>query len=82
VPDDKYGEEIMAWIVLKPGEAPTTDELREYCQNQIAHYKIPRCWKFVDAFPMTVSGKVQKFRLREVAIHELGLQQAAAIRTA
>jgi fatty-acyl-CoA synthase len=82
VPDDKYGEEIMAWIVLKPGEAPTTDELREYCQDQIAHYKIPRYWKFVDAFPMTVSGKVQKFRLREIAINELGLQQVAAIRTA
>jgi fatty-acyl-CoA synthase len=82
VPDEKYGEEIMAWVVLKQGEDATIEELHEYCQGQISHYKIPRYWKLVDTFPMTVSGKVQKFRLREMAIEELDLQQAAAIRTA
>jgi fatty-acyl-CoA synthase len=82
VPDDRYGEEIMAWVVLKHAENASIEELREYCQGQISHYKIPRYWKLVDTFPMTVSGKVQKFRLREMAIDELELQQAAAIRTA
>ena len=82
VPDDKYGEEIMAWVVLKKAEDATIDQFREYCEGQIAHYKIPRYWKFVDTFPMTVTGKVQKFRLREIAIDELELQHAAAIRTA
>jgi fatty-acyl-CoA synthase len=81
VPDERYGEEIMAWVILRPGEDATSDELRSYCQGQIAHYKIPRHWKFVDAFPMTVTGKVQKFKMREAAIEELGLRQAAAIRT-
>jgi fatty-acyl-CoA synthase len=82
VPDETYGEEILAWVVLKPGEDATIDQLREYCAGQISHYKIPRYWKFVDSFPMTVTGKVQKFRLREIAIAELGLEHAAAIRTA
>src|SRR5262245_51451927 len=82
VPDEKYGEEIMAWIVLKQGEAATSDELRSYCNGQIAHYKVPRYWRFVDAFPMTVTGKAQKFKMRELAIAELGLEQAAAILTA
>src|SRR5207249_4807024 len=82
VPDDKYGEEIMAWVVLMQGEDATIDQFREYCEGQIAHYKIPRYWKFVDTFPMTVTGKVQKFRLREIAIDELELHHAAAIRTA
>jgi fatty-acyl-CoA synthase len=82
VPDEKYGEEIMAWVVLKPGEDATGDDLRAFCQGQIAHYKVPRYWKFVDSFPMTVTGKVQKFKMRESAVAELGLEQAAAIRTA
>jgi fatty-acyl-CoA synthase len=82
VPDETYGEEILAWVVLKPGEDATSDQLRQYCAGQISHYKIPRYWKFVDSFPMTVTGKVQKFRLREIAIAELGLEHAAAIRTA
>ena len=64
VPDEKYGEEIVAWIVLKPGEAAADDDLREYCVGQISHYKIPHYWRFVDAFPMTVTGKAQKFRMR------------------
>src|SRR5437870_4768730 len=82
VPDDKFGEEIMAWVVLKQGEDVTIDQLRDYCDGQISHYKIPRFWKIVDSFPMTVTGKVQKFRLREIAIGELQLEKAAAIATA
>jgi len=58
------------------------DELREYCRGKIASYKIPRYWKFVDAFPMTVTGKVQKFKMREAAIDELQLEKAAAVQTA
>jgi fatty-acyl-CoA synthase len=82
VPDEKYGEEIMAWVVAKQGEDVTIDQLRDYCDGEISHYKIPRYWRLVDAFPMTLTGKVQKFRLREIAISELGLEQAALIRTA
>jgi fatty-acyl-CoA synthase len=82
VPDEKYGEEVMAWVVLKPGHDATTDDLRGYCQNKIAHYKVPRYWRFTDGFPMTVTGKIQKFKLRELAIRELGLERAATIHTA
>jgi fatty-acyl-CoA synthase len=82
VPDEKYGEELMAWVKLRPGAALTGEALRAYCHGKIATYKIPRYWKFVDGFPMTVTGKVQKYRMREAAIEELGLQRAAAIRTA
>jgi fatty-acyl-CoA synthase len=82
VPDEKYGEEIMAWVILRPGQSAAEDELRDFCRGQIAHYKVPRYWRFTDAFPMTVTGKVQKFKMREAAIQELGLGQAAAIRTA
>jgi len=73
VPDQKYGEELCAWIVLKPGAALTPEAVREFCQGQIAHYKIPRHIKFVDGFPTTVTGKVQKFAMREAMIAELGL---------
>ena len=82
VPDERYGEELMAWVVVRPGGALTEEGLREFCQGQIAHFKIPRYLKFVDSFPMTVTGKVQKFKMREQAIEELGLEQAAAIATA
>jgi fatty-acyl-CoA synthase len=82
VPDAKYGEEIMAWVRLREGEAASTEELREYCRDKIAHYKIPRYVKFVEAFPTTVTGKVQKFIMREQSIKELGLETAAAITTA
>jgi fatty-acyl-CoA synthase len=82
VPDAKYGEELMAWVKPRPGAQLTGDEIRAYCRGKIATYKIPRYYKFVDAFPMTVTGKVQKFRMREMAVEELGLQKAAAIRTA
>ena len=82
VPDAKYGEEVMAWVILKTGESATEEELRDYCRARIAHYKVPRYWRFTDSFPMTVTGKIQKYKMRETATEELGLQQAAAIRTA
>ncbi|WP_458525867.1 AMP-binding protein [Onishia taeanensis] len=73
VPDERYGEEVMAWIKLVEGEELDEDGLKAFCQGKIAHFKIPRYVKFVDAFPMTVTGKVQKFKMREEATHELGL---------
>jgi fatty-acyl-CoA synthase len=73
VPDPRYGEELCAWVKLRGGESATTEEIRAFCQGQIAHYKIPRYVKFVDAFPMTVTGKIQKFLMREETIRELGL---------
>jgi len=73
VPDAKYGEEVCAWVTLRPGEQMTEDELREYCQGRIAHYKVPRYVRFVDEMPMTVTGKVQKFVMRERMVEELGL---------
>ncbi|MGH2495663.1 MAG: AMP-binding protein [Ktedonobacteraceae bacterium] len=82
VPDQKYGEEIMAWVKIKPGEQISEEELREFCKGQIAHYKIPRYFKFIDSFPMTVTGKIQKFVMRQQAIEELGLQSVASIKTA
>ena len=75
VPDVKYGEELCAWIKLKPGESATAEDVRGFCQGQIAHYKIPRYVKFVEAFPMTVTGKVQKFVMREQMVKELGLSE-------
>ena len=74
VPDEKYGEEVMAFIRLKKGESLTIDELREYCDGRIARYKIPRYMNLVDSYPMTASGKIQKFKLREQAIQVLGLE--------
>ena len=68
VPDEKYGEEVMAWVILKPGQTTTADELTDYCRGKIAHYKVPRYWRMTDQFPMTVSGKVQKYKLREMAL--------------
>ena len=82
VPDERYGEELMAWVIPRAGANLTEDEIRDFCKGQIAHYKIPRYVKFVDSFPMTVTGKVQKFKMRETAIEELGLDKAAAIATA
>ena len=82
VPDERYGEELMAWVIPRAGASLTEDEVREFCRGQIAHYKIPRYVKLVDSFPMTVTGKVQKFKMRETAIDELGLAEAAAIATA
>ena len=82
LPDEKYGEEIMAWVKLKPGATTTSEEVRDFCRGRIAHYKIPRYVKFVDAFPMTVTGKIQKFIMRDQSIQELGLEAAAAVKTA
>jgi fatty-acyl-CoA synthase len=82
VPSAKYGEEVMAWVMPKPGHTLTADELTKFCTGQIATYKIPRYWKMVESFPMTVTGKVQKFKMRDVAIEELGLRDAADVRTA
>ena len=82
VPDSKYGEEIMAWVKLREGSTTTGDELRGFCKGKIAHFKVPRYVKLVDEFPMTVTGKIQKFKMREAAIAELGLESAAGERTA
>jgi fatty-acyl-CoA synthase len=82
VPDLKYGEEVMAWVKLKEGQVASTEEIRDFCRGQIAHYKIPRYVKLVQDFPMTVTGKIQKYKMREVAIEELGLQEAAQVATA
>ncbi len=82
VPDVKYGEELMAWVKLRPGVSVDAESLRAFCKGKIATYKIPRYWKFVDGFPMTVTGKVQKYKMRETAIAELGLEQASRVKTA
>jgi len=73
VPDQLYGEEVMAWVILKKEVDATQQELWDYCTDKISRYKIPRYWRFTDTFPMTVSGKVQKYKLREMAKNELGL---------
>jgi fatty-acyl-CoA synthase len=79
VPDARYGEEIMAWVQLREGASLSEDELREFCRGQIAHFKVPRYFKFTDEFPMTVTGKVQKFKMREQAVEELGLAREQAV---
>ena len=73
VPDQKYGEEICVWIVPKPGVTLTADDVRTYCEARIARYKVPRYVKLVDGFPLTVTGKVQKYLMREQMKVELGL---------
>jgi len=73
IPDERYGEELCAWVRLRDGENATAEEIRAFCQGQIAHYKVPRYVKFVDGFPMTVTGKIQKFLMRQQMIDELGL---------
>ena len=82
VPDERFGEELMAWVILKDGAELDDEGLHDFCRGKIAHYKIPRYVKFVESFPMTVTGKVQKFKMREAAIEELGLREAASILTA
>jgi len=71
IPCNRYGEEIVAWIKLHPGHSATVDELQGWCKARIAHYKVPRHFRFVDEFPMTVTGKVQKFRMREISVSEI-----------
>ena len=82
VPDERYGEEIMAWVQTEDGAEITVEEVREYCQGKIAHYKIPRYVAVTQDFPMTVTGKIQKFKLRDDAVERFGLQKAAGIETA
>ena len=82
LPNARCGEVALAWICLKPGETCTEKEIRDFCQDKIAYFKIPEHVRFVDAFPMTVSGKVQKFIIREQEIRERGLEEVARIRTA
>jgi fatty-acyl-CoA synthase len=82
VPDIRLGEEVMAWVRLREGQEATAEEIRDYCRGKIAHYKIPRYVKFVDGFPMTVTGKVQKFVMRESSVKELGLEDAARVKMA
>jgi fatty-acyl-CoA synthase len=77
VPDPRYGEAVMVSVILREGASLTEDELREYCDGKIAHYKVPRYVDFVGEFPMTVTGKVQKFKMRDAAVEELGLAEAA-----
>ena len=74
IPSEKYGEEVMAWIKVKRGSSVSADALQAFCKGQIATYKIPHFWKLVDSFPMTVTGKIQKFRMRELSVKELGRQ--------
>jgi len=76
VPDARFGEELMASVVLKPGATLDEEGLRAFCRGRIAHYKVPRYVSFVESFPMTVTGKVQKFKMREQAIADLGLEVA------
>jgi fatty-acyl-CoA synthase len=76
VPDRKYGEQVMAAIVLKKGVEMSEQEVKDFCRDKIAHYKIPHYVKFVESYPMTASGKIQKFKLREMAIRELQLEDA------
>jgi fatty-acyl-CoA synthase len=73
VPDDRYGEEVCAWIRLRQGERATGEEIRQYCRGRIATCKIPRYIRFTDEFPTTVTGKVQKFRMREISVEELAV---------
>jgi fatty-acyl-CoA synthase len=82
LPDARLGETVAAWIRAKAGESVTEEEVRDYCRGKIAHFKVPQYFRFVDSFPMTVTGKVQKFRIREEEIRRLGLEQAARIETA
>jgi fatty-acyl-CoA synthase len=82
VPDLKYGEELMAWVKLKAGGSATPEEIKAFCKGKIAHYKIPKYIKFVNDFPMTVTGKIQKYKMREESIKELVLEDVAKIKTA
>jgi fatty-acyl-CoA synthase len=82
VPDERYGEELCAFVVMRRGGSLTEDAVREYCRSRLAHYKVPRYVVFTDGFPMTVTGKVQKFKMREDAIARLGLEDAAAVKSA
>jgi fatty-acyl-CoA synthase len=76
VPDPRYGEAVAVSVILREGASLTEEELREFCDGRIAHYKVPRHVAFVDGFPMTVTGKIQKYKMRDAAIERLGLAEA------
>jgi fatty-acyl-CoA synthase len=78
IPDEFYGEEVMAWVQLRAGEEVTEEELREFCREQIAHFKVPKHIWFVEEFPMTVTGKLQKFRMREIVLQQMQEQEEKA----
>ena len=82
VPDERYGEELMAWVKRRPGSDVDEDAIKEFCRGSIAHYKVPRYVKFVDGFPMTVTGKVRKVEMRTISTTELGLDTTANTDTA
>ncbi len=82
LPDEKFGETVAAWIRLKAGHIAAEEEIREFCRGRIAHYKVPQYIRFVDSFPMTVTGKIQKFRIRQIEIEERHLERAAGVQTA
>jgi fatty-acyl-CoA synthase len=82
VPDERYGEELCAWVILNEGAELDEEGVKSFCRGTIAHYKVPRYVMFVTEFPMTVSGKVQKFKMRETSTAHLGLSAAASIVTA
>ncbi len=82
VPDRKFGEEVMAWVRFREGKSASPDEFKAFCKANLAYFKVPHYWKFVDDFPITVTGKIQKYKMREISIEELGLQDVANIETA
>jgi fatty-acyl-CoA synthase len=82
VPDERYGEELCAWVIARAGASLDEDSVREHCRGRLAHFKVPRYVIFTDEFPMTVTGKVQKFKMREASIERLGLGEAAAVKSA
>ena len=82
VPDAKYGEELCAWVKAEPGTTLTGAEIRAFADGKIARHKIPHYYKFVDSFPMTVTGKIKKGEMQEISIAELGLSDVAKIKTA
>ena len=75
VPDERFGEQLCAWVKLREGADASPEEIRDFCRGRIAHFKVPYYVKFVDSFPMTVTGKIQKYVMRDVMIEELGLRE-------
>jgi fatty-acyl-CoA synthase len=82
IPDERLGEIVVAWVRLKPGERATEEEIRRFCEGKIAYFKIPQFIRFVEQFPMTATGKIQKFRIREIEVKERGREQLSKRETA
>ena len=82
LPDERFGEEVCAWIRLKHGAGVTEEDIKTFCRGQVAHFKIPRYIVFVEEYPTTVTGKIQKYKLREMGIERFGLEKAARMETA